>query len=114
MITFFYTFLLAFIWNEFYYIFNRRRLNTNFENKDIESMRKMDLIYYSTRVLYWIWMIIGMFSGLSIFFIILFSLGFIKFPLYHISSRIYKVYDDILPFISVILLITTLVFKFIS
>jgi len=114
MITFFYTFLLAFIWNEFYYIFNRKRLNTNFENKDIDSMRKMDLVYYSTRVLYWIWMIVGIFSGLPTLFLVLFILGFIKFPLYHISGKIYKVYENVLPFFSIVLLIGILVFKFIS
>jgi len=114
MIIFFYTFLLSFIWNELYYILNRKRLNTNFENKDIDSMRKMDLIYYSIRVLYWIWMIIGMFSGMSTFFIILFSLGFLKFPLYHTSSKIYKIYDYILPFSSIIILVLILIIRFIG
>ena len=78
MITFFYTFLIVFIWNEIYYITNKHRLSLNFKNKDLESTTILDVVYYFTKVLYWIWLIIGIFSSLSTYFIILFTLVSIK------------------------------------
>lgn len=114
MITFFYAFLSVFIFNEIYYLFNRERLDTNFKNKDIESTTKADVLYYFTKVLYWVWIITGLFSGLSYLFVILFSLRFMKFPLFHINRKIYIIYDTILPLMSVLVLMIILFVKFIG
>ena len=94
-----------FICNEIYYITNRDRLNQNFENKDIESIRKIDLVYYIIRVLYWGWLMYGIFIP-NIYYISLFTVGFIKFPLYHIDKKLYLIYDLVLPIISISLLIS--------
>lgn len=114
MITFFYTFLLVFILNEVYYLFNRERLDVNFKNKDIESTTKLDVIYYLTRVMYWSWMIVGLTSGLSYLFMILISFRFIKLPFYHINRKLYIIYDTFLPIISILMILIILFVKFIG
>lgn len=114
MITFFYTFLLVFVLNEVYYLFNRERLDVNFKNKDIESTTKLDLVYYLTRVMYWVWIIAGLFSGLSYLFVILLVVGFIKFPLFHINRKAYIIYDTFLPMVSMLILSIILFVKFTS
>jgi len=115
MITFFYTFLIVFIWNEIYYILNKHRLSLNFKNKDIESTTILDVIYYFTKVLYWIWLISGMFSSLSPYFIALFSIRFIKFITFKSKRKyLYVLFDNIIPVVSVLILGIILLIKFTS
>ena len=115
MITFFYTFLIVFIWNEIYYILNKHRLSLNFKNKDIESTTILDVIYYFTKVLYWIWLIAGMFSSLSPYFIALFSLGSIKFITFKSKRKhLYVLFDNIIPVVSVLILGIILLIRFTS
>jgi hypothetical protein len=115
MITFFYTFLIVFIWNEIYYILNKHRLSLNFKNKDVESTTILDVIYYFTKVLYWTWLIAGMFSSLSPYFIILFSLVFIKLITFKSKKKyLYIIFDNIFPILSVSILGIILLIKFTS
>ena len=115
MISFFYIFLIAFIWNEVYYMSNKHRLNINFKNKDIESTTKLDLAYYLTKVLYWMWLIVGMFSHLSPYFIILFSLVAIKLITFKSKKKsLYVIFDNIFPLLSILLLGIILLIKFTS
>ena len=115
MITFFYTFLIVFIWNEIYYIINKHRLSLNFKNKDIESTTILDITYYFTKVLYWSWLIIGMFLSLSPYFIILFSLVIIKLITFKSRKKsLYVIFDNIFPILSVFLLGVILLIKFTS
>lgn len=115
IITFFYIFLSLFIWNEIYYIRNKERLDKNFRNKDIESINKKDLFFYFTKVLYWIWIAIGLFSDMKVYFIILLSLIIIKFPLYHLRNKVYyMIYDNALPILSIIMISIIILSKAIS
>jgi hypothetical protein len=115
MITIFYTFLLTFICNKFYYLVNKHRLSLNFKNKDIKSTTKLDVIYYITELLYWIWLIFGIFSSLSTYFIILLILGVIKFITFRIKRKsIYVIFDNIFPILSVFFLVVILLIKFTS
>jgi len=115
MITFFYLFLITFIWNEIYYIQHKHRLNLNFKNKDIESTTKLDLVYYFTTLLYWIWLIVGMFSSLSPYFIILLTLGVIKFITFRTKKKtLYVIFDNLFPILSVFFLGVILLLKFTS
>ena len=115
MITFFYIFLIAFIWNEIYYIKNKHRLSLNFKNKDIASITILDLAYYLTKVLYWSWLIIGMFTYLSPYFIILLSLVVIKLITFKSKKKsLYVIFDIIFPILSVFILGVILLIKFTS
>jgi hypothetical protein len=115
MISFFYIFLITFIWNEVYYMLNKHRLNINFKNKDIESTTKLDLVYYLTKVLYWIWLIVGMFSNLSPYFIILLSLVIIKLVTFKSKKKsLYVIFDNIFPLLSILLLGIIILIRFTS
>ena len=115
MITFFYIFLSVFIWNEIYYVKNRDRLDKNFKNKSIDLVNKTDLFFYFTKVLYWTWIIIGLFSEIQTYFIILSILRFLKFPLYHLRNKLYYlIYNNILPILSIIMIAIIMAIKFIG
>jgi len=105
MITFFYYFLLVFIWTKIFLVFNKQRLDLNFRNKDILAIKKIDLVYYFTEFLFLVWMIIGLWSSQKWLFIFLLSSHLLKFPFYHLSKRLYAVWDNILPSISIIFIL---------
>jgi hypothetical protein len=113
MITFFYSFLLVFIWTKIFLVFNKQRLDLNFRNKDIMSIKKIDLVYYLTEFLFSIWMIIGLWSSQRDLFIFLLTLNLIKFPFYHISKKLYAVWDNILPSISIIFILMIFIYSLI-
>jgi hypothetical protein len=97
----FYLLSIIFIWNEAYYIFNKERLSNLFENRDIIGLTKVDVVFYFVKALYWIWTIVGLFSGVTYFWMLL-TVGFLKFPLYHINKKVYVVYNNILPILSIL------------
>ena len=116
MITFFYTFAIFFMFNEIYYVYNKIELDTTFNDKDknISSLSKMQLAYYVMRVLYWIWLIIGLFSPMSNLFTFLLILRSLKFPFFHISKKFYVIWDNLLPAISFIFMLMILIFGIIG
>jgi hypothetical protein len=113
MITFFYYFLLVFIWTKIFLVFNKQRLDLNFRNKDIMAIKKIDLVYYFTEFLFFVWMIIGLWSSQKVLFIALLSLYLLKFPFYHLSKRLYAVWDNILPSISIIFILMIFIYSLI-
>jgi hypothetical protein len=113
MITFFYSFILVFIWTKIFLVFNKQRLDLNFRNKDIMSIKKIDLVYYLTEFLFSIWMIIGLWSSQRDLFIFLLTLNLIKFPFYHINKKLYAVWDNILPSISIIFILMIFIYSLI-
>ena len=113
MITFFYYFLLVFIWTKIFLVFNKQRLDLNFRNKDIMSIKKIDLVYYFTEFLFLLWMIIGLWSSQKGLFLILLSSHLLKFPFYHLSKQLYAIWDNILPSISIIFILMIFVYSLI-
>jgi hypothetical protein len=111
MITTFYLFLIIFALNEIYYVFNKPRLDLNMKNRDVENTRKIDLVHYLLRALFWCWMVIGLWSSQSEMFIFLGSLHLIRFPFYHISRKLYIIWNNILPAISIIFIMIILIYK---
>lgn len=115
MITLFYLLPIVFILNELYYILNKHRLSLNFKNRDVESTTIFDIFYYFTRLLYWICLIVGMFSSLSTYFIILFSLVIIKSIIYRTKKKsTYVILDNLFPILSIFFLSIILLIKFTS
>ena len=112
MITFFYYFLLVFIWTKIFLVFNKQRLDLNFRNKDILAIKKIDLVYYFTEFLFLVWMIIGLWSSQKGLFIFLLSSQLLKFPFYHLSKRLYAIWDNILPSISIIFILIIFIYKY--
>lgn len=113
MTSIFYIFLLVFIWNEIYYIKNKKKLDSNFKLRPIESLTKIDRLFYFIRVIYWLSIIIGLFSTMSLFFWILLLIKILQVPIYHISRRFFIYYENFLPLLSSALIVTIFVIKFI-
>ena len=113
MITFYYYFLLIFIWTKIFLVTNKQRLDLNFRNKDILAIKKIDLVYYFTECLFLAWMIMGIWSEEKMLFMNLLALHILKFPFYHLSKRLYAVWDNILPSISIIFIMIIFIYSLI-
>ena len=109
-----YLFSLIFIWMEIYYVFNKLKLDDNFRNRDISKSSKLDIIYYLLRIFYFFWLIQGIFTNQYELFLLLISLRFLSFPFYHISKRLYVIWSNILPSISMIFIMIIFIYGFIK
>jgi magnesium-transporting ATPase (P-type) len=96
---------ILFIWMNIYYLTKINTLNERFKNKDLSKLSIIDNFYYLTRVSYWIFLLYSFYYDISSLITILLLLGLLKFILFHINNRIYKIYSLILPIISIIILI---------
>jgi hypothetical protein len=113
MITIFYLMLFAFIFSEIYHFYNKKRLDLIFKNKNIETIRKVDIVFYITKLLSIFWPIIGLFSSLNNLFLSIIFINILKFVIYHLNDSLYKVYINFLPWINVLIYLTILFYKFI-
>ena len=111
MITLFYLISILFALNEIYYVFNKSKLDTNFKNLDVKSSTKLDITHYLLKIIFWLWMIIGIWSSQSSLFLFLTTLHLIRFPFYHLSRRLYIIWTNILPSISFIFILIILIYK---
>jgi hypothetical protein len=112
MITGFYAMLFAFIFSEIYHFFNKKRLDLIFKNKDTKTIRKVDIVFYMSKLLSIFWPIVGLFSSFSHLFLLIIVMNLMKFVFYHLNDHIYKVYISALPWMNVVVYITILSFKF--
>lgn len=113
MILGFYATLVAFIFAEIYHVFNRKRLDLIFKNKTVESIRKVDIVFYMAKLLSIFWPIIGLFSSFSGLFMLLITINLLKFALYHASDTLYKAYISVLPWMNVAVYLSILTLRFI-
>jgi|LakMenE18May11ns_1017448.scaffolds.fasta_scaffold8602879_2 hypothetical protein len=102
-----YTFSLLFIWSNIYYIINYNRLDKRFAERDRNS--KVDLVYYVTKVLFWIWLVVGLFTPMKYIFMIMMGIGLIRIPMYHISKNLTSVWFRLTPVFYTILMIQILI-----
>ena len=112
MITGFYAMLFAFILSEIYHFFNKKRLDLIFKNKDIETIRKVDIIFYMSKLLSIFWPVIGLFSSFSHLFLFIIVINLLKFMIYHLEDNIYRVYIRLLPWMNVVSYMVILSYKF--
>jgi hypothetical protein len=78
-----------FIWMKYYHITKNRDIYKG----DIFNLPKLSTLFYITRLLYPIWLIIGLFTG-KIIFILLAILGLIKYFIYPvIKGKPYRIYE---------------------
>lgn len=113
MISGFYAMLFAFIFAEIYHVFNRKRLDLIFKNKNVESIGKFDIFFYIAKLLSIFWPILGLFSSFGGLFMLIIAINLMKFALYHTSDSLYKHYIRILPWMNVVVYISILAMKFI-
>lgn len=113
MITGFYAMIFAFIFAEIYHVFNRKRLDLIFKKKEVESIKKFDIVFYMAKLLSIFWPLIGLFSSFSGLFLLIITINLVKFALYHASDSLYRVYIRILPWMNVAVYLSILTLKFI-
>jgi hypothetical protein len=104
--------LFAFIFSEIYHFFNKKRLDLIFKNKETKNIRKIDIVFYMSKLLSIFWPIVGLFSSFSHLFLLIIVMNLMKFVFYHLNDNIYKVYISALPWMNVVVYITILSFKF--
>jgi hypothetical protein len=95
---------LLFIWMKYYHI-----SKNNFLYKKINSgIVKYSWFFYLLKLLYPIWLVIGLFSG-DVTYLILLCMALIKYFIYPlIRGKVYKYYELIEAVISIILYIMLL------
>ena len=70
MITLYYLISILFAFNEVYYVFNKTRLDISIKSQDVKSFSKFDILHYVFRLMFWIWIVIGLWSSQSEMFIL--------------------------------------------
>lgn len=98
---------ILFVLNNIYYILNYKRLDEPFKMRDKNS--KLDLIYYFVKALYPVFLIIGFFTDIYTYFIILSSLILLRIPIHFISKRFSLVYHRLIPPFTIIALLFLLI-----
>jgi hypothetical protein len=98
-----YTLSLLFVWSNIYYLLNYERLDKRFTERDRNS--KVDLVYYITKVLFWIWLVVGLFTPMKYTFIIMIVIGLLRIPIYHISKKLSSIWFRLTPPFYIILMI---------
>ena len=94
--TLFYLFPILFIWAEIYHLRFKDRLYVKFNQKHLSTSKLTDYIFYVTKVFYLIWLIIGLFSSLSYYFLLIIIDSSIKFLVLFFKSRKFNdIYDMI-------------------
>lgn len=101
--------IMLFIINNIYFIKNRDYLQQkSFEKTNI---RLLDVLYYYINLLYYFFVFIGLFADDKLYFCILVIAYLVKFPLYHISKKIYRIFSYLYPHIVILILLTLLYTK---
>jgi len=98
---------LLFIINILYFIVNKDRLQKKYSEKENLSVTVIELLYYYINLFFYIFILLGTFTG-DITCIILFGLYLIKFPIYHINKKIYKIYSNLYPYMNIIVLLSVI------
>jgi len=108
--TIFYLFSILFMFMHVYYLININQLDIRFSKRDLTKISKLHLLYYLTRVSYWIWIIIGLILGYHYFLWFLVSFSVLKFIFYHINSQLYKIWNLLVIPLSISVLLTMFIY----
>ena len=112
MIYLFYTILFLLTLNEILFILDKKRLNINVKNQNIEKVRFMYVLIYLLKSISIFWPIIGLFSSFHYLFLSVIVLNIFKFVVYHINRLLYSFFIYILPFLIVVIYSIILYRKF--
>lgn len=88
----------VFVFNDIYFFLNRKRMSANLADKDVMSVRHLDLAYYFVKAISVVWPFIGLFTAYNHYFLVVICAWLFRFVLYHIHKRIYAVYSIFVPF----------------
>lgn len=93
-----------FIWMNLFYLSNITKIDIRFNQLDLSKNNKTLILFYITKILFWIWIFYGIYLKLYIPILILISLTIIKFLLYRFSTKLYKISNLISPIISIVVM----------
>ena len=99
---------LVFLFNEFFFIANRGRLDRNFESKDVAAVRAVDLLYYLIRVVSMIWPIALLFCGNYLVGTAFLGLSLAKFFMYHANERAYRALAYAMPILHAVMYVSVM------
>jgi hypothetical protein len=106
MLVFYYSLSFIFIWMNLFYLSNISKIDVRFYNQDFKQVSKVFLVYYFTRISYWIWLFIGIFLPISNFILIIFVINILRFIIYFVNKNIFKYYNVLVPFFTIIIIIS--------
>lgn len=95
--------LVAFVVNDIYYFLNRKRLAKNFGEKDLMSVKRLDLVHYLLKTASVVWPFCGLFTGFWQYFLVLLLIWLGKFVVYHLYTKAYVWYSLLLPLMTFVL-----------
>ena len=72
----FYFIALLFMWTEFYHMINKHLLYDNTRQKSL-----LDRLFFLSKLVYAIWIIVGLFSNLWIYFLYLLIISILRYPI---------------------------------
>ena len=101
--------ILLFFWMSLYSLANLTKLEKRFYEFDLEGVGFKHYLFYISRLLYFVWIVVGLFSNHYSFFLILFGLILSKFLIFYLSKKFYKFLNVFNPFI-VMVILTILLF----
>jgi hypothetical protein len=93
-----------FIWMNLFYLSNITKIDIRFHQIDLSKSNKTLILFYITKILYWMWIIFGIYLKLYTPVLILISLTIVKFLSYRFSTKLYKISNLITPIISIVLM----------
>lgn len=93
---------ILFIINNLYFIYDKPNLELRFDEK--LNFNKLEIFYYLLTALFWVWILVGIFSSHYLFFYALVIISVLRFPIYHISKSLYKSYEWLIPYANIITL----------
>ena len=105
---FFYILPLFFIWSEFYHLKFKDRIYVEFNQRHIGNTT--DYIFYITKLVYLLWIIVGLFSGFSYYFMVILLVSSLKFLILLLKSN---KFNNIYDIISSVVCISILMYLFI-
>ena len=95
--------ILLFIWMNLYSLANLTKLEKRFY--EFETISYKQYFYYISKVIYWIWILFGLFTTFKIYFFILVCFPVLKFLLFYLNKGLFKIFNVLIPFLSIAILI---------
>jgi len=96
-------FSILFILNNIFYILNYRRLDKPFSQRDKNSI--LDLFFYFNKLLFVIWIIIGLISPMWIYFLIISSLILLRIPIHYLNKNLSTTLFRLTPIINIVVML---------
>jgi hypothetical protein len=105
------TLIILFIINNIYFLKNRYYLQKKFSEKNTSNNRLLEVLYYYVNLSYYIFILLGLFTNDNLYFYILSILFLLKFPIYHVSKKVYVIFSYLYPYIKIGILLSLLYTK---